>query len=86
MDVPLRVMGLYMPIILLVGSLPFSVAGLGAAQAAWLLLLPWASGPRILAFQMLWQLFTGAGILLRGLPFLRRVVAEIAKGPETAGR
>ena len=47
MEVPLRVMGLYMPIILLVSSLPFSVAGFGAAQAAWLLLLPWASGPRI---------------------------------------
>lgn len=85
MEVPLRVMGLYMPIILLVSSLPFSVAGFGAAQAAWLLLLPWASGPRILAFQMLWQLFTGAGIVLRGLPFLRRVVAEIAKGPEATG-
>ncbi len=81
MDVPLRVMGLYMPIILLVTSLPFSVAGLGAAQAAWLLLLPWASGPRILAFQMLWHLFTSVGILVRGLPFLRRVAAEIAGGP-----
>lgn len=81
MSVPWRVMGLYMPIILLVTALPFSVAGLGAAQAAWLLLLPWASGPQILAFQMLWHLFTSVGVLVRGLPFLRRVVAEIAAGP-----
>jgi hypothetical protein len=79
-DLPLGAMGMYMPIILLVSSLPFSVAGFGAAQAAWLLLLPWASGPRILAFQTLWQLSTGAGFILRGLPFIRRVVAEIDAG------
>lgn len=79
-DVPLGAMGMYMPIILLVASLPFSVAGFGAAQAAWLLLLPWASGPRILAFQTLWQLASGAGFILRGLPFVRRVVAEIDAG------
>ena len=69
-----------MPIILLVGSLPFSVAGFGAAQAAWLLLLPWASGAQILAFQTLWQLFGGAGLLLRGLPFIRTVIADINAG------
>jgi hypothetical protein len=80
MVVPARVMGMYMPIILLVGSLPFSVAGFGAAQAAWLLLLPWASGAQILAFHTLWQLFGGAGLLLRGLPFVRPVVAEIDAG------
>jgi hypothetical protein len=89
-DVPARVMGMYLPIILLVASLPFSVAGFGAAQAAWLLLLPWASGAQILAFQTLWQLFMGAGLLLRGLPFLRSVVAEIDAGaalePSTPAR
>ena len=84
MQVPPGVMAVYMPIIVLVTSLPFSVAGLGAAQAAWLLLLPWASGPRILAFQVLWHLFTSAGILLRGLPFVRRVVSEIASGQSIA--
>jgi hypothetical protein len=79
--IPARVMGMYLPIILLVGSLPLSVAGFGAAQAAWLLLLPWASGAQILAFHTLWQLFGGAGLLLRGLPFVRTVVAEIDAGP-----
>jgi hypothetical protein len=82
--VPLAAMGMYMPIILLVTSLPFSVAGFGAAQAAWLLLLPWASGPQILAFETLWHLFIGAGLLLRGLPFLRRVVSEIDAGRSVA--
>lgn len=88
LDVPAGAMGMYVPIILLVASLPFSVAGVGAAQAAWLLLLPWATGPQILAFQAVWHVFTGAGLLLRGLPFVRRVVAEIdagAGGPEPTG-
>jgi hypothetical protein len=84
MDVPAGVMAIYMPIILLVTSLPLSVAGLGASQAAWLLLLPWASGPRILAFQVLWQLFTSAGVLLRGLLFVRRVASEMAGGQRGA--
>jgi len=83
-EVPLGGMGMYMPIILLVSSLPFSVAGFGAAQAAWLLLLPWASGPRILAFQTLWGVFSGTGIILRGLPFVRRVIAEIDAGAPLA--
>jgi hypothetical protein len=82
---PARAMGMYMPIILLVGSLPFSVAGFGAAQAAWLLLLPWASGAQILAFQTLWQLFSGAGLLLRGFPFVRSVIADISAGQSVLG-
>jgi hypothetical protein len=80
LDIPLSAMAMYMPVILLVGSLPINVAGLGAAQAAWLLLLPWATGPQLLAFQFLWQLFLGAAIVLRGLPFVRRVIAEIDTG------
>ena len=79
-DVPARAMGMYMPIILLVSSLPFSVAGFGAAQAAWLLLLPWATGQKILAFHALWQVYSGIALLLRGLPFVRRVVSEIDAG------
>jgi hypothetical protein len=78
--VPLGVMAMYMPIILLITALPFSVAGFGAAQGAWLLLLPWASGPRILAFQVLWQVLSGVAMALRGLPFVPRVVAEIDAG------
>jgi hypothetical protein len=80
LDIPLGAMAMYMPVILLIGSLPISVAGFGAAQAAWLLLLPWATGPQIIAFQFLWQLFLGGAIVLRGLPFVKRVIAEIDAG------
>ncbi len=79
-DVPASAAAMYVPVILLVTSLPINVAGLGAAQAAWLLLLPWASGPRLLAFQALWQVFTGVGIVARGVPFVRGVVREIEDG------
>jgi hypothetical protein len=80
LDVPAHVAAMYVPVIILVTSLPINVAGLGAAQAAWLLLLPWASGPRLLAFQALWQVFTGLGILVRGVPFVRGVTREIEDG------
>jgi hypothetical protein len=60
--------------------LPINVAGLGAAQAAWLLFLPWATGPQLLAFQVLWNLFSGLGILARGVPFLRGVLRQIEDG------
>ncbi len=79
-DVPPGVAAMYIPVILLVTSLPINVAGLGAAQAAWLLLLPWASGPRLLAFQALWHVFTSLGIVARGFPFIRSVVREIEDG------
>ncbi len=79
-DIPPGVAAMYIPVILLVAALPINVAGLGAAQAAWLLLLPWASGPRLLAFQALWHVFSGLGILARGIPFVRSVVREIEDG------
>jgi hypothetical protein len=79
-DVPARAAAMYVPVILLVGSLPINVAGLGAAQAAWLLLLPWATGPQLLAFQVLWNLFSGLGILARGVPYLRGVLRQIEDG------
>ncbi len=79
-EVPAAVAAMYVPVILLVTSLPINVAGLGAAQAAWLLLLPWASGPRLIAFEALWQVFTGLGIVARGVPFVRGVVREIEDG------
>jgi hypothetical protein len=82
-DIPAGAAAMYVPVILLVTSLPINVAGLGAAQAAWLLLLPWASGPRLLAFQALWNVFSGLGILARGLPFVRGVVREIEDGRAT---
>jgi hypothetical protein len=80
-SIPLAAFATYMPVILLASSLPISVAGFGAAQAAWLVFLPWAPGEQILAFQLLWQVFYGLGIVARGLPFVRGVVREIEGGP-----
>ena len=83
-DVPARAAAMYVPVILLVASLPINVAGLGAAQAAWLLLLPWATGPQLLAFQAIWNLVSGVGILARGVPFLRGVLRQIEDGAAAA--
>jgi len=64
------------------GSMPVNVAGIGAVQGAWLLLVPWAQGgEQILAFAVLWQRVVGAGMVLRGLPFVRQVASEIERGP-----
>ena len=76
--IPLASFATYMPVVLLVTSLPFNVGGLGAAQAAWLVFLPWAAGEKLLAFQIVWQLFFGLGIAIRGAPFVRGVAREIA--------
>jgi hypothetical protein len=65
--------------LLLIASLPVNFAGIGAAQAAWLLFfLPFETGPRILAFELAWTVIFGALIILRGLPFLSRALAQIA--------
>jgi hypothetical protein len=77
LHIPFIAFATYMPVILLAISLPISVAGFGAAQAAWLVFLPWATGEQILAFQLLWQVFLGVGNVVRGLPFVRSVVREI---------
>ena len=80
---PLWVMAMYMPIVLVVGSMPVNVAGFGAVQGAWLLMSPWASGEQVLAFSLVWQLVIIAAGLARGLPFIKRVVAEIAAGSDS---
>lgn len=80
MEVPLAVMLSYMPIILVVASLPVNVAGFGAVQGAWLLLTPWAPAERILAFSVVWQAISAVALVARGLPFLRGVLAEIRAG------
>lgn len=86
LPVPLGVMVAYLPVILVVGSLPVNVGGVGMVQGAWLLLTPWAeSGEQVLAFSLLFQLMLLCGLLLRGLPFLRRVIGEIADGQAAAG-
>lgn len=80
-EIPFFAMAAYLPVILVVASLPINVGGLGAAQAVWIVAFrPWATDAQILAFQLLWQLMTGFALLLRGLPFVRRVIAEIGEG------
>lgn len=78
MPIPFAAFATYCPVILLVQSLPVNVGGFGAAQAAWLLLVPWARGEQILAFQFLFGLYMSAAMLVRGLPFVRGVSREIA--------
>jgi len=79
-EVPLWACAVYVPVMLLVGAMPVNVAGFGAVQAVWLLFTPWAEGEQILAFAFLWQVMFGVAMILRGLPFVRRVVAEIDAG------
>lgn len=80
LPVPFAIMMSHLPVILVVGSLPVNVAGFGAVQGAWLLLLPWASsGAQVVAFSVLWQLCVGIGMLIRGLPFVPRVLREMAR-------
>jgi hypothetical protein len=80
LDIPLGVMLSYMPIILIIASLPVNVAGFGAVQGAWLLLSPWAPGERILAFSVVWQAASAVALVIRGLPFLRGLLADIRAG------
>ncbi|MBE7481208.1 MAG: flippase-like domain-containing protein [Polyangiaceae bacterium] len=80
LDIPLTVMLSYMPVILVVASLPINVAGFGAVQGAWLLLSPWAPAERILAFSVVWQAVSALALIARGLPFLRGVLADIRAG------
>ncbi len=86
LPIPFGVMAMYLPILLVVGAMPINIGGFGAVQAAWVALLaPWASGERILAFQFLWHLILFVALFLRGAPFLRRVVADVAAGRRAAG-
>lgn len=80
LDVPLGVMLSYMPVILIIASLPVNVAGFGAVQGAWLLLSPWAPGERILAFSVVWQAASAVALVIRGLPFLRGLLSDIRAG------
>jgi hypothetical protein len=77
-DIPFAVAAVHAPIILLVASLPFNVGGFGAVTAGWLLMTPWAPGEQLLAFQFLWNLLVAGAVVVRGLPFVRRVVEEVA--------
>lgn len=86
LDIPFWVMVSHVPIILIVSSLPVNVAGFGAVQGVWLLLTPWASPERILAFSVIWQLVSCLALIVRGTPFVRGALADIRLGREAAAR
>lgn len=79
---PLRAVLTYLPVIMLVGSLPVNVFGFGPVQGAWLLFTPWVPGPQILAFQILWNFALLLANLLRGAFFVPRILREVAEGTE----
>jgi hypothetical protein len=80
MTIPFPVVAAYVPLLLLIGSLPISVGGFGAVQGAWLVFTPWAPASQILAFQFIWNLLQMAGQVCRGLPFVKRVVVGVTSG------
>lgn len=84
LGLPLWVMAVYLPIVLVIGSMPVNVAGFGAVQGAWLLMAPWSTAERVLAFSLVWQLAIILAGVARGLPFVKRVVADIAAGSSSA--
>lgn len=87
LPVPLKAWASFLPVLLVIGAMPVNVGGFGPVQAAWLMLFgPWASGPQILAFQFLWHLALVTALFLRGAPFLRDVVADVAKPAAQGGQ
>jgi hypothetical protein len=77
----LGVVAAHLPLVGIVAALPLSVGGFGAAQGAWVLAFaPWTSGESILAFQFVLHWSAAVAFLVRGLPFVKRVVAEIERG------
>lgn len=82
MPIPLGAMLSYLPVLLVVGAMPINVAGFGPVQAAWVAMFaPWAPGEQVLAFQFLWHALMLAALVVRGAPFLRGVVADVAGRP-----
>jgi len=84
MKLPLRAALAYVPVIMLVGSLPVNVMGFGPVQGVWLLFTEWAPGPQILAFQILWNVAVLVANTLRGGLFVPRLLREVAEGPRTS--
>ncbi len=81
MAIPLSAMLTTLPVLLVVGALPVNIAGFGPVQAAWVAMFaPWAPGAQVLAFQFLWHALMLIALLIRGAPFLRGVVADVAGG------
>lgn len=82
LDIPAGAMAAGLPVIYVVGALPLNVFGFGAVTAAWVAVFePFAPGAGILAFQFLYQAFSIAMTVARGLPFLPSVLRDIARPP-----
>jgi hypothetical protein len=87
LPIPFEAWASFLPVLLVIGAMPINIGGFGPVQAAWLLLFsPWATGPEILAFQFLWQLALATALVIRGAPFLRGVVADVARKPPAAAQ
>jgi hypothetical protein len=84
MKLPLRAALAYVPVIMLVGSLPVNVMGFGPVQGVWLLFTEWAPGPQILAFQILWNVAVLVANTVRGGLFVPRLLREVAEGPRAS--
>ncbi|MBI2390129.1 MAG: hypothetical protein HYV09_11125 [Deltaproteobacteria bacterium] len=82
MPLPLRAAFMYVPIIMLVGSLPVNVLGFGPVQGAWLLFTEWVPGPQILAFSIVWNVALLVANLVRGGAFVPRILREVAAGTQ----
>lgn len=84
LDVPYWTLLAYIPVIAVLSALPLNVFGIGLAQGAWLMLEPWASGERLVAFSIIWGTTLSASVVLRGLPFVRGVYRDLGLGPRAA--
>jgi hypothetical protein len=75
------VMAANLPLVAVIAALPMSVGGLGAAQLAWVEAFEtWTRGESILAFQFVLHISVTLAFVIRGLPFVRRVLREIEDG------
>jgi hypothetical protein len=83
--IPAGAMAAGLPVIYIVGALPLNVLGFGAVTAAWVGMFDrFAAGADILAFQFLYQAFSIAMTVARGLPFLSSVLRDIARTADSA--
>jgi hypothetical protein len=80
LEIPADVLLSLLPTVAVVGALPVTVGGVGAVQGAWLMFEPWAEPEAILAFSFLWGLAVATMVILRGLPFVGAVMAEVRAG------
>lgn len=81
---PLVAVAVYVPLIMLAGFLPLSVAGFGLTQVGWLLFVDFAPAEQLLAFQLVWNVAQHVGRSACGLPFMSRVHLQIVTAQRLA--